>query len=181
MPAFSSLEADDLNALVVFVHDLHAGASGTERPTGDPSAGRKVYEASGCSGCHRIGRAGNVFGPDLTRVGASRSLAYLKQSLVDPSADIPDEFIGISVVTKTGKHITGVRINEDTFTVQIRDQSQEFRNFEKSDLESETVMKRSLMPPYRLPDRDLENLIAYLASLKGGPASGEVKQREGIR
>lgn len=182
MPAFPTLEPDDLNALVLFVHHLHAGASGTERPTGDAAAGQKIYEANGCENCHRIGRQGHVFGPDLTRAGASRSLAYLKQSIVNPSADIPDEYAGVTVVTKAGKRISGVRINEDTFTIQIRGHSQEFSNFEKSDLQSETLMKQSLMPPYRLPDRDLENLIAFLASLKGEtPASGEVKQREGIR
>jgi len=182
MPAFSTLEPDELDALVLFVHVLHTGASGTETAAGDPADGRKVYESSGCPSCHRIGLKGSAFGPDLTRIGASRSLEYLKQSITDPSADIPPEYAGVAVVTKNGQRIAGVRINEDTFTIQIRDQSQQFRNFEKSELQSETEMKQSLMPPYKLPQQKLENLLAYLASLKGeAPVTGPVKQTEGIR
>ena len=182
MPAFPDLDPEELNALAAFVHHLAAGASGTETATGDPAAGRALYAANGCSNCHRIGRTGSVFAPELTRIGAARSLAYLKQSITDPSSDIPPEYVGVTVVTREGKSITGVRINEDTFTVQIRDRSQEFRNFSKDELRSVAVMKHSLMPPYRFSEKDLDNLLAYLTSLKGeGPAAGRTRQAEGIR
>ncbi|MEO7144235.1 MAG: c-type cytochrome [Bryobacteraceae bacterium] len=182
MPAFSTLEPAELNALVAFVHHLAAGAGSTVQVPGDAAKGRLVYESNGCANCHRIGRKGSAFGPELTRIGASRSLDYLTQSIAKPSADIPEEYGGVAVVTKAGQRITGVRINEDTFTIQIRDPSQEFRNFDKSELQSVTEMKQSLMPPYRLAPQDLENLLAYLTSLKSAsPMGGQVKEAEGIR
>ena len=42
---------------------------------------------------------------------------------------------------------------------------------------------KSLMPAYKsLPTGDLQNLLAYLDTLRGGPNSGaEVKKEKGIR
>ena len=77
---------------------------------------------------------GSVYGPELTRIGAGRSAEYIRESIVNPSADIPEEYEGVTVVTRDGKRITGVRINEDTFTVQLRDPSQNFRMFQKDEV-----------------------------------------------
>jgi len=45
----------------------------TKKPTaakGDVAAGKKVYEAQGCAGCHAISGTGGMVGPELTKVGA---------------------------------------------------------------------------------------------------------------
>ncbi len=63
-----------------------------------------------------------------------------------------------------------MRVNEDTFTIQLRDASGRFYSFRKSDL---TNLKKqpnvSLMPSYdsKLTPAELDDLIAYLASLRG--------------
>ena len=183
MPSFE-FEKDELSNLVAYVHSLSSGAQHNTQPVpGNPVDGRKVYERSGCGGCHRIGNEGSVFGPDLTRIGAGRSPEYIRESLVNPSADIPEDYTGVTVVTRDGKRVTGVRINEDTFTVQLRDASQKFQMFEKNEVQKVISETKSLMPPYSsLSQGDLQNLLAYLDTLRGGLNAGaDVKKEKGNR
>jgi hypothetical protein len=44
------------------------------------------------------------------------------ESLVLPSADIDPNFEGVVVLTKSGRLITGIRVNEDNFSIQLREQ-----------------------------------------------------------
>jgi len=182
MPSFE-FEKDELNHLVAYLHSLAGSAQNTASVAGDPVQGRKVYERSGCAACHRIGMVGSIYAPELTRIGAGRSSEYLHESIVNPSADIPDEYAGVTVVTRDGKRVTGVRINEDTFTVQLRDASQNFQMFQKDEVQQVIPETKSLMPAYSsLSKDDLRNLLAYLDTLRGDLNAGAaVKKAEGIR
>jgi cytochrome c oxidase cbb3-type subunit III len=184
MPSFE-FEIDELAHLIAYVRSLSGSGSGHEvaQVPGDPVSGRKVYERSGCAGCHRIASEGSVFGPDLTRIGAGRSIEYIRESIVNPSADIPEDYAGVTVVTRDGKRVTGVRINEDTFTVQLRDASQNFQMFQKDEVQQVIPETKSLMPAYSsLSQEDLQNLLAYLDTLRGDLNAGAgVKKEKGIR
>ena len=74
-------------------------------------------------------------------------------------------------------------MNEDSFTVQLRFPSQEFRSFLKDDVKEVMEMKESLMPAYKgMPKNVLDDLVAYLTTLKGQSDKGsDVKKVEGIR
>ena len=100
-------------------------------------------------------------------MGAARSYQDLKQSVVSPSADVPDEMQGVSVTTAEATEYTGLRVNEDTFTIQVRLPDQSFRSFQKQHLKRFTYEKNSLMPAYHLAQSDLDNLLAFLSSLRG--------------
>ncbi len=180
MPAFG-FDEEESGAIAMYVRNLSHGSAKPEVATGDPRHGAEVYNANGCAGCHRIGDTGSVFGPDLSRAGAARSLAYLRESIVNPSADVPEEWEGVSVTDRDGHRVAGVRVNEDTFTVQLRDQSQKFRMFDKSDLREVDHMKRSLMPAYKLGAKDLNDLIAYLATLRGSVEGDRVIRARGVK
>jgi len=138
---------------------------------GDPARGKEYYEAKGgCAACHIVsGRGGNL-GPDLTDIGARRSAAYLRESLIDPGASVPENFLVVSVVTRDGRRVRGIRSNEDSFTIQIRDASNVFHSFRKLDLtELKKEFGASLMPAYRdvLTASEIDDLVAYLAGLRG--------------
>ena len=185
MPAFE-FEKDELDRLVAYVRTLSAASgktAGAGPVAGDVTKGRQVYERSGCAGCHRVGAEGSVFGPELTRIGAGRSAEYIRESIVNPSADIPEEYAGVTVITRDGKRITGVRVNEDTFSVQLRDASQNFRMFQKDEVQQVIREAKSLMPAYSsLSHDDLQNLLAYLDSLRGDLNAGAgVRKEKGIR
>ena len=46
----------------------------------------------GCSACHKIGEEEGENGPDLTDIGAERSAAEIRKSILDPNAEISDGF-----------------------------------------------------------------------------------------
>ncbi len=69
--------------------------------------------------------------------------------------------------------MTGRRLNEDTWSVQIVDSNQKLVSLWKPDLKEYTVIK-STMPSYngKLTVDQRADLIAYLLSLRPAPASG---------
>jgi putative heme-binding domain-containing protein len=182
MPAFDSFQADDLAYLVAFIRSLATSGVKSEPVSGDAEHGARVYAQNGCASCHRIGGSGGNYGPDLTRIAAARSPEYIRQSIVDPSADIPEDFRGVSIVTADGKHFTGVRVNEDTFSVQLRLQNDKFALYRKSSLKSVEDEKKSLMPAYsKLAAKDLQDLGAYLDTLRGRVAAAtDAEKAKGI-
>jgi len=178
MPKFD-LDQDELKALVPFVQSLShtQGDSDKQDHGGDPAEGRRVYERSGCRNCHKIDAEGSAFGPNLTRIGSSRSYVYLKQAITDPSSDIPEEYQAVTVVAADGKVFRGLRVNEDSFTLQLRLPDQSFVSFDKMKLQKQTTETHSAMPPYRLQEGELKNLLAYLGSL-AGEAPTQVRPKE---
>jgi hypothetical protein len=75
----------------------------------------------------------------------------------------------VRAVTKDGKVITGRRLNEDTYAVQLIDEQERLISLEKGDLREYAVLMGSSMPAYKdkLRAGDLADLVAYLLSLKG--------------
>jgi len=162
---------DDVWRLVAFVTRLgQAGAR--EKPTGDPAAGKAVYDSKGgCAACHAVRNQGGTLGPDLTDIGRRRGLDSLAESLLEPDADLPTNYRGVRVVTKAGDTVVGIRLNEDDFSIQLRDTGGNLRSFLKNRLQEIARGNPSLMPAYGaiLSARELQDLIAYLSSLRGTP------------
>ena len=137
---------------------------------GDPVRGRAVFEGAGdCLSCHRLQGRGLRTGPDLTRIGSLRPLSALRRSLLDPSGTMRPIDRPVELVTADGTRVTGRRLNEDTYTVQILDDDARLRSFDKADLRELRVIERSPMPAYgdRLDPAELADVLAYLVSLKG--------------
>ena len=57
---------------------------------GDAAAGKKVFLDTGCGGCHAFAPAGSsgAIGPDLGEVLNGKDADFIKQSIVDPNAEI---------------------------------------------------------------------------------------------
>jgi putative heme-binding domain-containing protein len=166
MPGTRQTDAE-IWRVVAYVRSLGA-AGATEKAQGDARAGRQVYESRHCSACHLVGQEGGGLGPELTEIGVRRSLAYLKTSIVDPDADIPIKYLAVTAVTKAGEQIRGTRLNEDDYSIQIRDVGGNLRSFLKADLKEIQHPKQSLMPSYKsIPPKELDDLVAYLNSLRG--------------
>ncbi len=141
-----------------------------EKASGSPTAGATVYRRSGCGSCHRIGEEGGNLGPELTDVGRRRGLAFLTESVARPEADVAMAYRPVKVVLKSGQTISGVRVNRDDLSIQIRDARDNFRSFLMDAVQEVRYDTPTLMPSYAsLPGKDLEDLIAYLNSLKGAP------------
>lgn len=174
MPAHWDLTDTDCAHLYIYISYLRK--QGMETPTGDTAAGRLVYTKSICANCHMYNGEGNGIGPELSNIGASRSPSYLRQAIVDPGAALPEStdlmngygfslYLPVKVITAEGKEITGLRVNEDTYTIQLKDLSNNYYSFNKADLASlEKMYHTSLMPSFKnvLTDKEIENLVALL-------------------
>ncbi len=128
------------------------------------------------------GRGGRL-GPDLTRVGAARSVAYLTESIREPDKElslgysdpnnhygVPLEYDTVIAAMPDGQRIVGVAKNEDAFSIQILGQDDQLHLLLKKDLAEVRHERRSLMPAYTsqmLSSNELQDLLAYLLSLQG--------------
>jgi cytochrome c oxidase cbb3-type subunit III len=162
---FSSPEAE-VWRMVAYVRQLSRQGA-PEPATGDPATGALVYQKNGCASCHSIDGKGGALGPDLSDIGAKRATPYLRQSIMEPSVDIPLDYRTVEVISLTGKSSIGIHLNEDEYSVHIRDMKGDLRSFMKSELKEIKLPRESLMPDYAsLSKDDLENLVGYLGSLR---------------
>lgn len=160
-----SIEGRQTWQLIAFIRSLSFGR-GTGKATGDPARGRSLFESNGCHRCHRIGDRGSRTGPDLTTIGESSTLAHLETSLLRPGDGVKPEHWTIHAVTSAGRRISGRRLNEDTFTAQLIDADERLLSIRKADLREYRVDTGSPMPPFAGSKQQLDDLVAYLASLK---------------
>ncbi|HYM09659.1 MAG TPA: c-type cytochrome [Bryobacterales bacterium] len=173
------LHQDEVWRIVAYVKKLGA-AGAEEKAAGDAAHGKIVYETKGgCAACHAIDGRGGTLGPDLSEIGLRRSLKFLRESLVDPGAAVEREYRTVTVVLPDGAKITGIRLNEDDYSVQLRDTAGNLRSFLTSEVEVEQEgevevegprkVTRSLMPAYgtALTAGEMDDLVAYLNTLRG--------------
>jgi cytochrome c oxidase cbb3-type subunit 3 len=169
MPGSWQLSKGEAAQVAKFV--LSLGRLETVSLPGDPARGKTLYETKGgCKACHIIRGLGGSFGPELTEIGLRRTANYLRESLVKPAATVPEGFLMITAITRDGKTVSGIRMAEDSFTIQVRDASNKFHSFRKASLANlKKEFKTSPMPSYesQLSAAELDDMVAYLASLRG--------------
>jgi putative heme-binding domain-containing protein len=159
----SPLADQQIWQLVSFIRSLNAGAVDQDVP-GDVGAGEALFYGSAkCAACHMIRGRGGLIGPDLSDIGASRSLEKLKQSLEDPDASVALGFRQVSAVTLGGRRISGVAKNNSSYSIQIQDAAGQFHLLMKRDLRELVHQKSSLMPKPSLSETEMQNLLAFLS------------------
>jgi len=109
-------------------------------------------------------------GPSLTEVGLRRDAAYLRKTLLDPQSTIPEHYVYMELVTRDKKKISGIRLDEDTYSIQVRDLSNRLHSLWKSELaEVHRDSTHTPMPSFRgtFSAAELDDVVAYLVSLRG--------------
>ncbi|MDA1073155.1 MAG: c-type cytochrome [Proteobacteria bacterium] len=178
MPGVFGPNDQELWQIAGYVRSL--GRLPVEEMPGNPERSADLYATrGGCNACHIVNGDGKGVGPELTEVGLRRNLEYLRRSLTNPDADYPmrtdrmsgriNAFLTVQVVGPTGE-IEGMRVNEDEFSVQIRDLAGSIHSFDKHTLRSfKKAFGHSLMPGYTtvFSADEVDDLASYLMSLKG--------------
>jgi putative heme-binding domain-containing protein len=158
----------DLAGLVAYVRSMRD--FDTRPARGDATRGQTLAEGKGgCLGCHRINGKGSRVAPDLSDIGAVRAPDAIERTMIDSSSTMLPINRSIRAVTRSGKVITGRRLNEDTYSVQIIDSEEHLLSLQKSDLKEYSVLKTSTMPSFKntLTAMELDDVVTYLRTLKG--------------
>jgi putative heme-binding domain-containing protein len=168
---------EEIWQIITYIRSVEVKAPA--KPLGDAAHGKQLfYGDANCSLCHMVDGKGGRLGPDLSGVGGSRTRDAIIDSVRHPShhlawgltestKEFPQEYETITVTTEDGKQIKGVALNEDNFTVQIIDASEQIFLLDKAKLRSFEKTRKSMMPEYNqdlLPDKDLEDIVSYLES-----------------
>lgn len=182
MPGAWQLSPNEVSAVIAYVRSL--GNRPPEKAPGNATRGESIFRGrGGCLQCHTVNGIGGVLGPELSNVGAARGLAYLRRALRDPGAELPAgpgisyagsehvRFLLVRATPQGGAAITGIRVNEDAFTIQVRDTGGKIHSLDKARLTKlEKLFHDSLMPAAgpSYSDAEIDDLVSYLMSLRGG-------------
>ncbi len=139
---------------------------------GEVAAGKALFfdleGTANCAKCHTVKGEGGKVGPDLSLVGTSRTKEFLLESILNPKAVITVGYASVLILTKEGKFLTGIKINEDDQSLDIVDKEGKSLHVEKSLIKKFKMQKISIMPGNFkdiLSKEEIQNLLAYLTSL----------------
>ncbi len=120
-----------------------------------------------CITCHRVGRNGIDFGPDLTSYGKQQATEIIVQAIAEPSAAISHGFDGSEVRTRDGLIITGMVLSNGDPLI-IKCMGGLVQTVPRARIESVTPLGKSLMyQPQQLglTPQGIADIVAYLKSL----------------
>ena len=161
-----TLPDEQIRRMAAFVRSLSQPAVASV-VKGDVAAGREIFfKKGGCVSCHMIRGQGGFPGPDLSDIGATRSLRQLRQALLEPSARIQPDFRAVTAVTPDGREIRGVAKSYTNYSVGILDAKGELHLLPTEGLKNIAFPTGSLMPAdyaRRLTPSEVENLLAFLS------------------
>ena len=175
MPPFTGMSADELNAIVAFLHDRQANAATLEGGrrsvlaedlrTGNAGAGRRYFEDQ-CVACHSASG-------DLAGIGSRyEGLTLLRRMLYPGSegrgAGDPPALPTVTLTTPEGVTISAPLEYQDEFTIGIRDNQGRYRSW-STDAVQFTIAEPlnahiDLLPRYT--DVAIHDLYAYLETLR---------------
>ena len=161
-------EGKQMWQIVAYVRALADSSKGAPL-TGDATRGGALVSGKGgCLQCHMAGGEGGRMGPSLDDIGAARSPSHLRTAILEPAKDVQPGHWTIKATTKKGEAVSGRRLNEDTYSIQLLDSNDRLVSLSKSDLDNYEIVKTSAMPSYKgmLTDSEVDDVVAYLVSLR---------------
>ena len=126
------------------------------------SKGRALFNRV-CVQCHKLYGEGGEIGPDIT--GSDRkNLEYIISNIVDPNAEIPNDYRTTIVRLKDDRVLVGVIRSREGKSITVATPGEEV-SVAKQDVESVEPQNFSMMPEglvLTFTDQELRDLVAYL-------------------
>src|SRR5262245_36693697 len=166
MPAFQ-LPERELQELIAYLRFLSAPA--IESPaSGDVAAGAAFFFGIGnCFSCHMVKGRGGSLGPDLSDLGAKRTLSEIEMSLRTPSARLAPGFRVVSARLRDGRVIRGFARNESNYDLQLQSLDGKLHQLRHQEIAELIRESASLMPEVKATQEEMRDLLAYLSRLSG--------------
>jgi putative heme-binding domain-containing protein len=167
-PVGDRVSDDEIWKVLAYLRTLAAPAP-TDPPRGNAENGERLFRVH-CSSCHRVNGRGGRFGPDLSRIGIARAGESIERQIRGALEGFRPGFEPVTLTTRAGQQIHGVKKNEDLFSVQIMDTRERIQGYLKSDMREVKDDKQSAMPvfgPEKLSESDVDDLVRYLSTLRG--------------
>ncbi|MEM8680911.1 MAG: plastocyanin/azurin family copper-binding protein, partial [Planctomycetota bacterium] len=135
-------------------------------------AGKSLFRSASCIGCHNLGGEGQVFGPDLKELTPQRqAVEHILRSVVEPSANIDDQYRSQTFYLDSGKVVTGMVVDQTSDYVklvvgpmgvgELCDDTAIF--VQRAEIEERVDSKQSLMPAGLLDQLTREEILDLLA------------------
>lgn len=169
----SFLNAGEIRQVVEFVQSM-AGSSAPRGGRGDTARGQALFRGEGgCVACHLVTDEGShgggaQLGPNLYGVGDRRTVSSLYDAVERIHRGMAEFYWQVTAVTQSGDRVAGRRLNEDTFSVQLRDSRNNLVSLLKKDLKELKVERGQPLPafPNWLSVAQISDLAAYLSTLR---------------
>lgn len=147
-----------------------------EGSKGNAELGRNVFTSAKCVQCHRVGEEGQSVGPELTGIASRFSKREILESILYPSHSISDQYNSKKVLTLDGQSFTGMLMESDNETLQLRDSNNQILVIKGDSVDQILPSSSSIMPAGLLDDLSLEQ-ISDLMSYLGVIPSVEIASR----
>ncbi|MCA9193489.1 MAG: HEAT repeat domain-containing protein [Planctomycetales bacterium] len=120
----------------------------SQLPQGNAARGLQVFRSAKatCSACHRMGYLGNNIGPDLTRIGSSRTREALLEAMVFPSARLEQSYQPWKILTADGNVYNGLIKRADESEVELQLSADKSIRISRHNIEREEPSSVSIMP-----------------------------------
>jgi putative heme-binding domain-containing protein len=131
---------------------------------GDPVAGQQVFKNL-CAQCHTMYGQGGKVGPDITANGRA-SFDQLLSNVFDPSLVIGPDYQVFTVVTKDGRNLTGLIVENNEQRAVIRMAGEIEEAVPRNNVEYTRVSKLSMMPEgveKIFSEQEIADLFAFLS------------------
>ncbi|MDX1929149.1 MAG: hypothetical protein SFV81_21660 [Pirellulaceae bacterium] len=138
---------------------------------GDPIRGLQLFRSSktACSSCHRLGYVGGEIGPELTRIGGSRTRRALLEAILFPSARLEQSYQPTRVLTLDGQVYNGIVKNtSNAKTLDLQLTADKTISIPTSEIERQEPSQVSIMPAGMIELLTPEELADLLALLESG-------------
>lgn len=140
----------------------------------DFSAGQRMFGAVGCNKCHRIAGSGTQLGPDLTEVSRKYQGQKLLQQILEPSAEINEDFKAFTFLTEDDETFVGTILKDDGnflhLVASLLDTKQVVK-LKKESIRARKPLDVSQMPTgllVTLTKEEILDLVAFIQS-SGNP------------
>ncbi len=143
----------------------------SQLPEGDPAGGLQVFHGSkaACGSCHQLGYVGGDLGPELTKIGRSRTAEALLESILFPSARLEQSYQSTRILTTDGQLFNGFIRQQNDQILRLQIDATRTVSIELQEIEEMSPSDVSLMPgglAQQLTRKELADLLAMLQAAK---------------